>query len=81
MLLLLCWNNLCYVQTSNIVLVLVIKLLYTFILTSLLDFLSKYDYFHTHMDFVILYGSTEWYDTETCICDWGQKYYREIYNS
>jgi len=26
----------------------------TFILTSLLDFLSKYDYFHIQMDFVIL---------------------------
>ena len=29
------------------------------IVTSLLDFLSKYDYFHIHMHFVILYGSTE----------------------
>ena len=25
-----------------------------FILTSLLDFLSKYDYFHIHMDFLFL---------------------------
>jgi len=24
-----------------------------------LDFLSKFDYFHIHMDFVILYRSTE----------------------
>ena len=23
-------------------------------------FLGKYDYFHIHMDFVILYGSMEW---------------------
>jgi len=38
----------------------VLKLLYTFILTSLLDFLSKFDYFRIHMDFAILYGSTEW---------------------
>jgi len=29
-------------------------------LTSLLDFLSKYDYFQTYMNFVTLYGSTEW---------------------
>jgi len=28
--------------------------LYTFILTSLLDFLSKYDYFHIQMDFLNL---------------------------
>jgi len=28
--------------------------LYTFILTSFLDFLSKYVYFHIHMDFVNL---------------------------
>jgi len=29
-------------------------------MTSLQDFLSKYDYFHIHMDFVILYRSMEW---------------------
>ena len=34
--------------------------MYIFILTSLLDLLSKHDYFHIHMDFVILCGSTEW---------------------
>ena len=44
---------------TNIVLDLVTKLLYIFILTSLLDLLSKHEYFHIHMDFVILYGSTE----------------------
>jgi hypothetical protein len=48
-----------YVKSSNIVLGLVTKIVYTFILTSLHDFLSKYDYFLIHMDFVILYGSTE----------------------
>jgi hypothetical protein len=26
----------------------------------LLDYLSKFDYFRIQMDFVILYGSTEW---------------------
>jgi len=58
------WNNkkcfnLGYVKSSNIVLGLVTKIVNSFILTSLLDFLSKYDYFHIHMDFVTLYRSTE----------------------
>ena len=61
MLLLLYQNNLCYVQTPNPVPDPVTELLYTVILTSLIDFfLSKYDYFHIHLDFVILYRSTEW---------------------
>jgi len=36
-----------------------LTLLYTFILTSLLDFFREFDYFRIHMDFVFLYGSTE----------------------
>ena len=37
------------------------KIVYTFILTSLFDFLSKYtgNYFHILMVFVILYGFME----------------------
>jgi len=53
------YNNFGYVKSSNIVLGLVTKIVYTFTLTSLLDFLSKYNYLHIHIDFVILYGSTE----------------------
>jgi hypothetical protein len=43
---------------NSMPLILHMENLYTFILTSLLD-LSKYDYFHICMDFVILYGSME----------------------
>jgi hypothetical protein len=43
----------------NVVLDIVTESLYIYTLTSLLDF-KQYDYFHIHMDFVLLYRSTEW---------------------
>jgi hypothetical protein len=45
--------NSCYVNTSNIVLDLATKIKYT------LYYFKQFDYFHIHMDIVILYGSTE----------------------
>jgi hypothetical protein len=47
-------------MTSNIVTDLVTNIAEHYCIDPLLDYLSKFDYFHIQMDFVILYGSTEW---------------------
>jgi hypothetical protein len=48
------------INAQSIVLDLVTKIIVHFYIDSILDFLSKFDYFHIHMDYVILYRSTEW---------------------
>jgi hypothetical protein len=46
-------------MTSNIVIDLVTNITAHFLLSSLLDYFSKFDYFHIHINFVILYGSLQ----------------------
>jgi len=43
-----------YVKSSNIVLGQVTKIVVHFYIDLFLDFLSKYDYLHIHMDLVVL---------------------------
>jgi hypothetical protein len=47
-------------MTSYIVTDLATNIVVHYCIDPLLDYLSKFDYFHIQMDFVILYGSTEW---------------------
>jgi hypothetical protein len=56
-------------MTSYIVTDLATNIVVHYCIDPLLDYLSKFDYFHIQMDFVILCGSTEWKMNEWMTCE------------